>query len=156
MSETKTLTKVELERQLNAEANRVVMFINFSDEPFSGLPYIGKDGKEHVDEHCKWDNMPETFAAGSVSYLPQFKFLRFSKHLVDRELNKAKLPTNHFSRGEYLKKCSAPVSEEQKIMEEKMAKEEFAAGNGPVNSEIAPRKPGRPKKVMEEDAFVGK
>lgn len=161
-----TITKTELERELNKIANKAVMFVNFSDEIFSGTPYIGKDGKECVDEHCKWDGSPFRFEPGEVQYLPEFQFRRLQKHLVDREMNRAGVPTNNHLRKDYETKCSVPVvreevakvvalaaKEAEKINQETDRDKEIAEAKG----EISKKKVGRPRKVkvLEEESFEG-
>lgn len=165
-TEGKTLTKVELERELNRVANKSVMFVNFSDETFSGSPYIGRDGKEHMDEHCKWDSSPMTFQPGEVTYLPTFQFLRIQKHLVDREMNRIDLPTNNHLRKEYEEKCSVPVVKTDIESIKNAAEEEVARLKAIEDRTLADTKDkvakpknkgGRPKKVkpMDEDSFEG-
>lgn len=145
-----TLTKAELEKELNRVANQVVMFVNFSDEDFI----------------CSWDGALETFKAGEVQYLPKFKFDRYAKHLVDREMNKASVPTNNHLRASFLARCSTPVVSSEIEAVQEAAKQEFEKIQAQTNPEKeiaeakgkeAPKKrPGRPKKkVMEEDSFEG-
>lgn len=165
-AEGKTLTKDALERELNKVANKAVMFVNFSEEIFSGSTYIGKDGKEHVDDHCKWDGSPFRFEPGEATYLPTFQFLRMQKHLVDREMNRAKIPTNNHLRKEYEDKCSVPVVKEDIEAVREAARQEAAkleAQRDPekeiaeAKSEPVKSKGGRPRKIkpMDEDSFEG-
>lgn len=46
-----------------------------------------------------------TFKAGQSIYLQDYLARHFTKHLVDKELNREKLPTNHHTRGEFERKC---------------------------------------------------
>lgn len=151
MAETSnSMTKMELEKQLNQVANNVDMFVNFSKEAFT----------------CSWDNAQETFQAGQVTYLPHFKFLRYQKHLVDREMNRANIPTNNHLRKDFEVKCTVPVVEEDVNAVEAAAKaeakklekqtdpaKEIAEAQG--QTATPKKKPGRPKKVMDEDSFEG-
>lgn len=148
----KTLTKVELEKLLNAKMQNAVMFVNFSDEDFT----------------CSWDGMFETFKAGEPMYIPYFKFIRYQKHLVDREMNKAKIQTNNHLRKDYEAKCSVPVvkaeikalqsiakKEAEKIKAETNIEKEIADAKGVAVPAEALKKRGRPKKVMDESTFEG-
>jgi hypothetical protein len=68
------------------------LFYNWSDEDFSWK----RDGQEY------------TFKAGSVTPMTKSEFDHFAKHLVDRELPKAKYKTNdELHRKEYTDKCRA-------------------------------------------------
>ena len=49
------------------------------------------------------------FKAGQSIYLQDYLAEHFTKHLVDRELNKDKLPTNSHLRAEYEAKCYGEV-----------------------------------------------
>lgn len=66
-------------------------FRNFSDEDFK----------------WKWDGVEYTFLAGEETFLEDFKFFHFGKHLVDRELLKAGLPLNAPKREEFERRCIA-------------------------------------------------
>jgi hypothetical protein len=68
-------------------------FRNFSDESFS----------------WSWNGVLYTFGAGTEIYLEGPKADHFAKHLVDRELNKLKLPTNSPRRPEFMEKCFPPA-----------------------------------------------
>lgn len=88
----------------------ILIFHNFSSEPFSAIPYTVKNaqGQEvtQVDEHCKWNNEPYSFAPGKSEYMEDWKALHLAKHLVDRELTRMKLDTgNQKARDEMVKKC---------------------------------------------------
>lgn len=64
-------------------------FHNFSNEDFT----------------WKFDGIEYTFKAGQTMFLEDFKVVHFTKHLVDREMNRAKLPTNHQTRTTFEAKC---------------------------------------------------
>jgi hypothetical protein len=74
------------------ERNKVVLFVNFSDQVFSSVkPHEvrgGQMGKPMmiVDENCKWAGEDYTFEAGSSRYMPKWKADHFARHLVNREL----------------------------------------------------------------------
>lgn len=68
---------------------KAVSFTNWTDQDFT----------------YTWDKMEFTFQAGQSIYIQDFLAYHFAKHLIDRELNENKLPTNHQSREELLKKC---------------------------------------------------
>ena len=79
------------------------------------------------DFSWKWDGNLHTFKAESEIYLEKDKAEHFAKHLTDRELNMANLPTNSPKRGEFLAKCfpsDEVISQEQalNIKEEAKAK----------------------------------
>lgn len=52
-----------------------------------------------------WDGVEYTFKTGQSIYLQDYLANHFAKHLVDRELNKQGIPTNHFSRESLVNKC---------------------------------------------------
>lgn len=67
-----------------------IVFTNFTDEAFE----------------CTWNGSRlYQFDSGKSYYLPFYLAETFATHLVDRELNKQKLPTNHFSRQQLMDKC---------------------------------------------------
>lgn len=80
------------EKQL-IDREQEIIFTNFSDEDFDGR------WNESIN-HKVW-----RLKAGKSYYLPFYLAEHFAKHLVDRELDKKKLPTNHFSRQQLLDKC---------------------------------------------------
>lgn len=57
-----------------------------------------------------WDSIPYSFPAGQSTYLQDYLAEHFATHLVDRELNKLKLPTDAPKRAELLAKCFGTVS----------------------------------------------
>lgn len=66
-----------------------VLFVNWSDESFTGV----------------WDKIETTIDAGESLWTPFWLAEHFAKHLVDREMNKKKIPTDHFTRETYVSKC---------------------------------------------------
>lgn len=84
---TKTNEKQLIDRE------QEIIFTNFTDEDFEGR------WNEAIN-HKKW-----TLKSGKSYYLPFYLAEHFAKHLVDRELDKKKLPTNHFTRQELMDKC---------------------------------------------------
>lgn len=87
---------------------RPVLFVNFSNQPFSATPYTWPLGSEEqmVDEHCKWDNIPDSFAPHASRYMEEWRAEHFAKHLINRELDKIGKPINDEKlRSEMLKKC---------------------------------------------------
>lgn len=92
-----------------------VLFVNFSDQPFSGVPYIWPLGQEEtvVDEHCKWDGVPDTFASHESRYMEEWRAKHFAKHLINRELDKLNKPNNDTKLlSEMLKKCVLEAGKE--------------------------------------------
>ena len=85
-----------------------VLFVNFSDQPFSGIPYewpnFGDD--PIVDEHCKWNGEPDSFKPHESRYMEDWRAAHYAKHLINRELDKQNKPTSDMKlRAEMLKKC---------------------------------------------------
>ena len=74
--------------------------------------------KNYTNEEFTWmfDGMEYTFAAGQEIYLEDFKADHFAKHLVDRECNKAGIPTNDPSRKAMESQCF-PAAEEVSVGE---------------------------------------
>src|SRR3990167_6334035 len=66
-----------------------------------------KKFKNWTDEKFSWkyDGVPHDFPAGMEIFMESHKVDHFAKHLTDRELNKANLPTNSPRRGEFEAKC---------------------------------------------------
>lgn len=69
--------------------NQAILFTNYSPEDFT----------------WNWDSTPYSFKAGSSVMLPAYLARHFTKHLVDREMQKVGLTVNHFSRKNYEAKC---------------------------------------------------
>jgi len=126
---------------------KAVNFYNFSNEDFS----------------YTWDGEVFDFPAGERVMLQEYLARHFAKHLVDRELNNAKLATNHFSRRELERKAlpgfvfegEAPKQEE-KVSETKLVfqmmndKSENAESVIAEVSEVEAPKRGRKPKVEKE------
>ena len=77
-----------MEKQ-TVERDQEIIFTNWTTKDFEGM----------------WAKKIYKLAAGKAYYLPFYLAEHFAKHLVDRELNEKKLPTNHFSRQELIDKC---------------------------------------------------
>lgn len=139
------------------------LFVNWSDEDFT----------------WSWDSQPYTFRAGQSMVLFDYLADHFAGHLADREMDKLKIPTNHFTRQNYIDKAIKPidvpdkplVSEgpNAKLQQEILNKELEDAQGLKMNlnpemvdekkereelqkeNKIEPKKKlGRPKKVKEE------
>ena len=101
---------------------RAVLFKNVADKEFIGY----------------WNSVPYRFKPGASHYMEAWKAKHFAKHLIDQILNDAKLPTNHGSRAEYLKKI---ISEEMPIEgDAEKAKTEIADLNEGKTLEAPPEK----------------
>lgn len=81
--------------------NTSVLFTNWTKEDFV----------------CSWGGKPYTFRAGSSEQIGVGDYehnlglaKHFAKHLVDRELNKRNVPTDHFSRAEFEQNCFVEYS----------------------------------------------
>lgn len=107
-----------------------VVFKNFTDEEFV----------------CSWDSVPYRFPAGKEMYVEDWKAEHFAKHLVDRVMHQKGMITSNMVEREALLAQALPT-EEAVTPEEAFdinAREEVA-------EQVAKRKPGRPKKVVEEE-----
>ena len=100
------------------------LFKNFSNEEFE----------------WKYDGINYIFPAGSVKPLENVEALHFAKHLVDREMMRDKLSTNHHTRIEYEAKATEQV---QVHTEPELAEEE-------VSSVISEKKTTEVTKAKEE------
>ena len=115
-----------------------ILFTNFSNEDFT----------------WKFAGEPFTFAArssqtiamGSKEHNEGLARL-FTKHLVDREMDKDGLPTNHFKRPEYEKKCYVEVKPEPIVTK---TASELTTNLAVEPVDEAPKKRGRPAKKEEE------
>ena len=85
------------------QEQKAVLFTNWTSEDFS----------------WQYGGVFYDFKAGQSTYLQDYLAQHFAKHLVDRELNKDKLPTNSHLRGEYERKCYG-VSEIKAESKEKL------------------------------------
>lgn len=105
---------------------KAIKFKNFTDEDFT----------------WKFDGVPYTFKAGMEMYLEDFKAYHFTKHLVDRELNKLGVPTNNLT--------------ERKVLEDKcLPQDEVVTREEAIDlNEISKKKSVRSKKVEKEEEFV--
>lgn len=91
--------------QLNS-LNTSVLFTNWTNEDFT----------------WKWDGQPFTFKARSTETINagtrehnEGLAQHFAKHLTDRELNKRGIPTDHFTREEFLRNCFLDKSETKDV-----------------------------------------
>lgn len=93
-----------------------------------------------TDFTWSYNSIPFTFKAGQEIYLEEHQANHFAKHLVDRELNNQKLPTNSPKREELLEKCfpgdSEPITTTEAFDIEEKKKEV---------------KRGRPSKKVEKE-----
>lgn len=136
---------------------KAVNFYNFSTKDFS----------------YTWDGEVFDFPAGETVKLQEYLALHFAKHLVDRELNDAKVATNHFSRRELERKALPGYVFEgetgtsvEKVSEAKLVfnmmnenapkTEEEAVETGSTEPESAPKRGRKPKveKEPKEEEFA--
>jgi hypothetical protein len=87
----KTMTQNNEKQIIDREQE--IIFTNYSDEDFDGR------WNESIN-HKVWK-----LKSGKSYYLPFYLAEHFARHLVDRELEKKNLPTNHFSRQALMDKC---------------------------------------------------
>jgi hypothetical protein len=133
---------------------KAILFTNWTDEDFS----------------WKWDGVIYEFPAKQSIHLPEYQAEHFSKHLVDREMNKLKIRVNDPIREELKKKCfsgeSMEAQDEASLQvrianAKKEAKEEEKSmrtkkgDDEDIKEEAKARKQLR-KKLEEEDKFEGK
>ena len=86
----------------------------------------------------KFGGVPMTFPAGMEIYMESDKVAHFAKHLTDRELNKAGLPTNSPRRREFEDKCfpsDEVISQEQALNIKEEAKVRAKKGKKTVKKE---------------------
>ena len=165
--------------------NRMVLFTNFSDQPFTWF----------------WDSIPQTFEAGGSEFMEMWRARHFAKHLINREMQRQDvkytpeerkfkthliLDEDSLLRVELVKRCISQVPESDGNSTNKASQiyeanlnhlsnstpEEIIASvsNSPeqvnvgtaVNTAPEKRKPGRPAKPKvttaptAEDSFEGK
>lgn len=77
--------------------SKPLLFVNWTNETFSGKPYKNKKGDWQTDEHCKWNGQPYTFKPGEKMYLEGGVANHFAKHLAKREIAKVKGGDAHMS-----------------------------------------------------------
>lgn len=132
---------------------KAVNFYNFSNEDFS----------------YTWDGEVFDFPAGERVMLQEYLARHFAKHLVDRELNNAKLDTNHFSRRELERKAlpgfvfegeepkqTEKVSETKLVFQMMNEKAEEAVVEEVAEEVAAPKRGRKPKaeKEPKEEEFA--
>lgn len=106
---------------------KAVIFKNFSNEPFV----------------CSWDSIPYHFAAGQEMYVEDWKAEHFTKHLVNRELDKKGIITSNKTARTQLEKLAMPIYEDIPSI----SAEEIIDAN-------EQKKRGRPRKVVVEEEFA--
>jgi hypothetical protein len=122
--------------------DKTVLFTNWTDEDMTET----------------WDKKPFTVKKGESKYLPLYLAIHLGKHLVDRELNKQGLPTNHFSRIDLEKKC---IQIDDKKDLNSVEAEIDLLNQSQKQNEIDPeenlKKTAKPKKaqVVPEEEFEG-
>lgn len=137
---------------------KTILFVNFTDQPFSGIPYTVKNaqGEEEtiVDENCKWDNVPDSFPAHGSRYMEDWRAAHFAKHLIIRELNKLGKSIDDVKlTKEMLEKCliekGATDVPSQNIEMELMNLKAPATGpSSHIEQKTEVKKKGRPKKEV--------
>ena len=105
-----------MEKQ-TVDREQEIIFTNPTTEDFEGF----------------WNKKVYRLKAGKAYYLPFYLAEHFAQGLVDRELNKQGLPTNHFTRQALMDKCvtitepgeiGVVVPKEVPVREVKLATEE--------------------------------
>jgi hypothetical protein len=125
-----------------------ILFVNFSDENYE----------------IKWDGKVQATLEGKESrWLPFWLAVHASKALVDREMGKRSLASDHFSREDYVAKCIGNKPEEKNDNSDPLGIEALNKNMSPNQEtkeviEQPKKKMGRPKKSevpKEEDKFEG-
>lgn len=116
---------------------KAVKFINWTNEDFT----------------WKWGGEPTTIKANESIWMQDWKADHFAKHLADRELSKAGLPTDHFTKAEIISKTisesGVEVANSDTLETELLNRNAQNTETSPVQQvqEEAPKKKmGRPKK----------
>lgn len=118
--------------QLKIMSASARMFFNYSDQDFTAT-----DG-------AKWDGVGYVVKAGEKMMLQDFIAVHFSEHLTMRELNRA-------NKDALINRESASF---KKLCEKALPGEEVDAETPEkLEMAIAPKKAGRPKKVVAEEEF---
>lgn len=107
---------------------QAIKFKNFTDEDFTH----------------SYDSIPYTFKAGETMFLEDYKADLFSKHLIDRELNKKKIPTNLLTERAKLSALCFPKDEPAVTPEVALD----------LNEKVKEAKKKGKKKVVEEEEFA--
>lgn len=81
------------------DAHRMVLFQNFSEQPFSAFPYewtsIKGEKEVMVDENCKWNGQKYNFPPGHQQWMELYMAFHFASHLINRELDKKGIATDN-------------------------------------------------------------
>lgn len=126
-----------------------ILFINWTEEAFNVV----------------WDGKVEAkLAPGETFWLPFWLANHAAKHLVNRELDRMGVPTDHFSRDTYVAKCIGNLSdaETNETNDDPLgiralnANKQVEKAVEPKAEEVEKPKVSRKKKVAEEDSFEGK
>lgn len=109
-------------------------FRNFSKEDFT----------------WKWDGVVYTFKAGQEIYMEDYKADHFAKHLIDRELTRQNIQTNHHGERAKLALLCFPPDEVVSVAE---AIDIEAKKEESIRTEVKAKR-GRPSKKVEiEEEF---
>src|SRR5258708_39392894 len=105
----------------------IVMFHNFSNQPFSWM----------------WDKVQYDFDPGQTVHMEDWKAEHFTKHLVDREMNRLGVKTDDFGRRKLEKKCiTIPEKRTTATTAGELSKLETELANkGNLTSEMETTKP---------------
>lgn len=101
---------------------QAIKFVNFSNEDFTGV----------------YDKQPTTVKAGEEMYLVDHIARHFAKHLIDRELNRLGVKTNH-------------PTERQRLMDMAFPPEESISETEAIDTEIKKKRAPSKKKVEKEE-----
>ncbi|HEX9503618.1 MAG TPA: hypothetical protein VF974_04840 [Patescibacteria group bacterium] len=137
---------------------KTILFVNFSKQPFSGVPYMWPHPKsqelvETVDENCKWDGQPETFLPGQSEYMEDWRAEHLAKHLINRELDRNnKAIDDTYERAKMTKLCIMEPGAEVRSSDIDRELMNVKEKSKPVAEVSVSR--GRPKKVKESVAVT--
>lgn len=110
---------------------KIIVFKNFTNEPFT----------------CSWDGNAQTIHAGKEIYTEAWRAEHYAKHLTNKVMHqKGMITTNKVERDVFLA---------QALPEEKSITAEEALDLKATEDAVEKKKAGRPKKVVEEEEFIG-
>lgn len=114
-----------------------ILFVNFTNEEFIGR-WDGKDV-------CK-------LGSKETLWMPYWLAVHCAKHLVDREMNSKKLPTDHSSRESFIAKCIGNKPEEKQSDSDPLGLEVL---NKNMEAKPEPEAPAKKRGRPKEEEFEG-
>lgn len=145
-----TLILARVVRGLETIHMQSALFTNFSDSDFT----------------WRWDGVDYTFKAGQSVYLEDYKHAHFTKHLVDRELQRQGKGIDDHSRQALVNNCGGPATGPEKpagIVASEVVDLNARAGSEPAKARFCDSCDSKggfhrkdcPKNTRKEEAFEG-